>query len=48
MGVVCLVVGLMGINLYVGEGGLFGCEDIEIIELVVFVLCEDGIEVVGL
>lgn len=41
----CLVV--VGLNLYVGEGGFFGSEEIDYIVLVVVVVCVEGIDVCG-
>lgn len=47
-GLVVLCIFVMGLNLYVGELGYFGCEEIEVIELVIVCVCVCEIDVYGL
>lgn len=47
-GLVWLCIGVCGLNLYNGDNGSFGCEELDIIVLVVQKVCEQGIVVDGL
>lgn len=47
VGYLCLCIVVVGVNLYVGENGLFGDEEICIVVLVVVVMWVKGVEVIG-
>lgn len=44
--VLCIVV--FGLNLYVGEDGYLGCEELDLVILLLQCLCVEGMDLVGL